>query len=293
MYLAKDQGKGRHAIFEPGMHDAAMERLQLKADLQRAVREDALALVYQPIVDLRSGEVVGLEALARWDHPARGAVSPAEFIPLAEETGLIVALGRGLLREACRRAAALQAACPREPTLTMSVNLSARQLQSPDLIADVRAALAEAGIPPSSLILELTESAMIEDVELAIERIGELRALGVSLAIDDFGTGYSSLNYIRRFPADVLKIDRSFTQGVGRGDAETEALTASILDLARILALAPVAEGIEDAAQLSRLRELGCALGQGYYLHRPLDAGAVEALVSEQAGRRTAAASVR
>jgi EAL domain-containing protein (putative c-di-GMP-specific phosphodiesterase class I) len=175
----------------------------------------------------------------------------------------------------------------------MSVNLSARQLQSPDLIADVRAALAEAGIPPSSLILELTESAMIEDVELAIERIGELRALGVSLAIDDFGTGYSSLNYIRRFPADVLKIDRSFTQGVGRGDAETEALTASILDLARILALAPVAEGIEDAAQLSRLRELGCALGQGYYLHRPLDAGAVEALVSEQAGRRTAAASVR
>ena len=166
----------------------------------------------------------------------------------------------------------------------MSVNLSARQLQSPALVDEVRAALRESGIPPSSLVLELTESAMIEDVELVTARLEQLRALGVSLAIDDFGTGYSSLTYIRRFPVDVLKIDRSFIDGVGDGSAETEALTASILQLAGILSLKPVAEGIEDAAQLARLVELGCALGQGYHLHRPLSGAAAQALVRAQAG---------
>jgi diguanylate cyclase (GGDEF)-like protein len=290
MYLAKDQGKGRYAIFEPGMHAAAMERLQLKGDLQRAVRDGELTLVYQPIVDLRGDTIVGVEALARWVHPVRGPVSPAEFVPLAEETGLIVELGRQLLLEACRHAAVLQAVAPQPVPLTMSVNLSARQLQSPDLLGHVRDALATSGIAPSSLVLELTESAMIEDVELAIARLEALRDLGVSLAIDDFGTGYSSLTYIRRFPVDVLKIDRSFIDGVAGGSAETQALTASILQLAEILSLKPVAEGIEDAAQLDRLRELGCALGQGYHLHRPLSAEATVELMRAGGVRDAAAA---
>jgi len=290
MYLAKDQGKGRYAIFEPGMHAAAMERLQLKGDLQRAVRDGELTLVYQPIVDLRGDTIVGVEALARWVHPVRGPVSPAEFVPLAEETGLIVELGRQLLLEACRHAAVLQAVAPQPVPLTMSVNLSARQLQSPDLLGHVRDALATSGIAPSSLVLELTESAMIEDVELAIARLEALRDLGVSLAIDDFGTGYSSLTYIRRFPVDVLKIDRSFIDGVAGGSAETQALTASILQLAEILSLKPVAEGIEDAAQLERLRELGCALGQGYHLHRPLSAEATVELMRAGGVRDAAAA---
>ena len=290
MYLAKDQGKGRYAIFEPGMHAAAMERLQLKSDLQRAVRDGELSLVYQPIVDLRGETIVGVEALARWEHPVRGWVSPGEFVPLAEETGLIVELGRRLLLEACHHAAVLQAACPQPTPLTMSVNLSARQLQSPDLVGHVRDALQASGIAASSLVLELTESAMIEDVELAIARLEALRALGVSLAIDDFGTGYSSLTYIRRFPVDVLKIDRSFIDGVAGGSAETEALTASILQLAEILSLKPVAEGIEDAAQLERLRELGCTLGQGYHLHRPMSAAATVELM--RADGLSAAAAV-
>ncbi|HWT25105.1 MAG TPA: EAL domain-containing protein [Solirubrobacteraceae bacterium] len=289
MYLAKAQGKGRYAIFQPAMHAAAMERLQLKADLQKAVRDGDISLVYQPVVDLRRGEIVGVEALARWFHEERGPVSPAEFIPLAEETGLVVAMGAALLREACHQAAVLQAACPREPALTMSVNLSARQLQSPGLVGEVRDALRQSGIPPSSLVLELTESAMIEDVELVTARLEELRALGVSLAIDDFGTGYSSLTYIRRFPVDVLKIDRSFIDGVGCGSELTEALTASILQLAGVLSLKPVAEGIEHAAQLARLVELGCELGQGYHLHAPLGAAAVEALVRAQAAASAAA----
>jgi EAL domain-containing protein (putative c-di-GMP-specific phosphodiesterase class I) len=224
-----------------------------------------VSLIYRPIVDLTSGDVVGVEALARWVDAVRGPVPPAEFIPVAEETGLVVPLGYALLRKACRQAAVFQAAAPHERALTMSVN-------------------------PSSLVLEITESAMIDDVELAIARLEELRALGVLLAIDDFGTGYSSLTYIRRFPVDVLKIDRSFIQDVGGGSVQTEAMTASILQLAAILELEPVAEGIEDAAQLARLVELGCTLGQGYHVHRPMTADDVQTLVRAQARRAAPAA---
>jgi diguanylate cyclase (GGDEF)-like protein len=291
MYLAKDQGKGSYAVFQPAMHAAAVDRLELKADLKRAVQDDGLSLVYQPIVNLEDGDIIAVEALARWVHDERGPVPPSEFIPLAEQTGLIVPLGRELLREACRQAAAFQATCPREPALAMSVNLSARQLQSPDIADEVRAALEEAEISPSSLVLELTESAMMEDVELAIRRLNELRDLGVSLAIDDFGSGYSSLNYIRRFPIDILKIDRSFIQGVARGAAETQALTAAIIDLAGILGLRPVAEGIENAAQLTRLRELGCPLGQGFYLYTPQSATHIATLLRDQAQRAGAPAA--
>jgi diguanylate cyclase (GGDEF)-like protein/PAS domain S-box-containing protein len=282
MYLAKDGGKGRYAVFEPTMHLAAVDRLELKADLNRAIQQDELSLAYQPIVDLEHGAIVAVEALARWVHDERGPVPPAEFIPLAERTGLIVPLGRMLLMEACREAARLQATCPRQPALAMCVNLSARQLQSPQIVDDVRTALEESKIPPSSLVLELTESAMMEDVELAIRRLHELRELGISLAIDDFGTGHSSLNSIRRFPIDILKIDRSFIQDVAHGPVETQALTAAIIDLAHTLGLTPVAEGIEDAAQLARLRELACTLGQGFHLDRPLSASQITALARAQ-----------
>jgi diguanylate cyclase (GGDEF)-like protein/PAS domain S-box-containing protein len=285
MYLAKDQGKGRYAVFQPAMHAAAVDRLQLKADLKRAVREQRISLVYQPIVDIERNEIVGLEALARWVHDERGPISPGQFIPLAEQTGLIVPLGQALLREACRRARTLQAARPREPALTMAVNLSARQLQWPGFVADVRAALEETQITPASLVLELTESAIMHDIELAIERLNELRELGVSLAIDDFGTGYSSLTAIRRFPLDILKIDRSFIHDLTNGPAETQALTTTVLDLARILRLEPIAEGIENAEQLQRLRALGCTLGQGFHLHRPLTPEQLDAALRHQARR--------
>jgi diguanylate cyclase (GGDEF)-like protein/PAS domain S-box-containing protein len=282
MYLAKDAGKGRFAIFEPAMHLAAVGQLQLKADLNRAIQDDRLSLDYQPIMDLESGEIVAVEALARWMHDEHGPVAPSEFIPLAERTGLIVPLGRALLRQACLQAAQLQAICPREPALGMCVNVSARQLQSEQIVADVRSALDESEIPPSSLVLELTESAMMKDVEFAIRRLHELRDLGVLLAIDDFGTGHSSLNSIRRFPIDILKIDRSFIQGIADGPAATQALTAAIIDLAHTLGLKPVAEGIEDAAQLNRLRELACTLGQGFHLERPLSASQITALARAQ-----------
>jgi EAL domain-containing protein (putative c-di-GMP-specific phosphodiesterase class I) len=277
-------------VFEPVMHVAALDRLQLRAELQRAVRDGGVTLVYQPIVRVQDGEIAGVEALARWEHPARGVIPPDEFIPLAEQTGLIVPLGRALLREACLQAAALHAACPRRVLPTMSVNLSARQLQSPELVADVGRALLEARIPAASLVLELTESAMMEDLDLATRRLEELRDLGVSLAIDDFGRGYSSLNYIRRFPVDVLKIDRSFIADIAHGPAETKALIAAIMQLAAALSLKTVAEGIEDDDQLARLRELGCDLAQGYHLFRPMPGAQVEALLARAAARPVGAA---
>ena len=284
MYLAKERGKNRYQVFEAAMHETVLLRLQLKTDLQHALERDEFFLVYQPIVEISTGEVSGVEALVRWNHPQRGTVSPLEFIPAAEQSGLIVSLGTFVLREACQQAAVLQAACPREPPLTMAVNLSARQLQRPEMLSDVQEVLESTGIPPSSLTLELTESVMMEDVDLAVLRLHELRALGVRLAVDDFGTGYSSLNYIRQFPIDVLKIDRSFINDINR-DAETSALTAAIIDLGAILHLQTIAEGVEDAEQLDRLRELGCDFCQGFYLHRPLTVEAVESVARKQAVR--------
>jgi diguanylate cyclase (GGDEF)-like protein len=282
MYMAKEGGKNRYQLFEPAMHAAAIARLELKADLQRAVAEDQLVVHYQPIVDLNTGQMTGVEALMRWEHPERGLIMPGDFIPVAEDTGVIVELGRKVLEEACLQAARLQAQCPREVPLTMSVNLSARQLQAHGIVDQVREALDASGIPPSSLVLELTESVMMDDTDLAIMRLHELRALGVRLAIDDFGTGYSSLNYIRQFPLDILKVDRSFVLDINDG-GEVAALTEAIIGLARILNLRAVAEGIEDGDQMQRLVELRCDLGQGYHLHRPMPADAIEALAASQA----------
>ncbi len=278
MYSAKARGDGGHAVFRRDMHVATARRLELRAALRDAVDEDRPTLVYQPVVSTEDGSLIGVEALARWEHLELGSVSPAEFIPIAEEAGLIVPLGRALLRRACRQAARLHAVqAPGEAPLQMAVNLSARQLASETVVADVAAAVADARIPPETLTLEITESAMMRDVDLAVQRLCALKSLGVLLAVDDFGTGYSSLNTIRSFPIDVLKIDRTFVQALE--DPTTRALTASIVDLAGILDLLTVAEGIETAEQLDQVRSMGCERAQGYHLHRPMRAGQVEGLV--------------
>ena len=287
MYSAKAQGKGRYELFEPEMHELALTRLELKSDLQRAVDEHEFFLRFQPIVDLATEAIAGVEALLRWEHPQRGSVSPLQVIALAEETGLIVPLGRRILEDACHQARRLQEAAA-DPALTMSVNVSARQLQREEFPAEVAAAVRAAGIAPETLVLELTESAVVEDTELAVRRLQELKALGVQLAIDDFGTGYSSLNYLRHFPFDVLKIDRSFVGGVHE-DPEVAALTTAILDLTRVLGLRAVAEGVEDPAQLARLRELRCAYAQGYLFARPIPAEEVVELVRLRAAAAEAA----
>jgi diguanylate cyclase (GGDEF)-like protein/PAS domain S-box-containing protein len=281
MYMAKEKGKGRYQVFEPEMHDTALRRLELKADLQRALEHDEFILHYQPVIELDSGKITGVEALIRWIHPDRGIVQPLEFIPLAEETGLIVPIGRWVLREACRYAVELQGEFPMEPAFHMAVNLSARQLARPEIVDEVRDILAETGLPAPTLILEITESMVMQDMELAIERLQQLKKLGVLLAIDDFGTGYSSLNYVRRFPVDILKVDKSFIDEVADG-GESSALTAAVIELAGILNLKPVAEGIERADQLERLMELNCDLGQGYFFARPLDPKALRKMLEER-----------
>ncbi len=281
MYMAKENGKGRYQMFEPAMHDTALKRLELKADLQRALEHGEFHLFYQPVIELETGRIIGVEALIRWFHPQRGLVPPLDFIPLAEETGLIVPIGRWVLREACRYAIELQARFPNDPAYHMAVNLSARQLQRPEIVDEVRLILDETGLDPVSLTLEITESVMMADMELSIERLGELKQLGVQLAVDDFGTGYSSLNYIRRFPVDILKVDKSFVDGVSDG-GEASALTAAVIELAAILNLKPVAEGIERADQLQRLLELKCDLGQGFYFAKPLPSEELQQMLSER-----------
>jgi diguanylate cyclase (GGDEF)-like protein len=279
MYMAKEAGKGRYQVFEPAMHDTALKRLELKADLRRAVDNGEFILHYQPVIDLPTGQIEGVEALIRWEHPRRGLVPPLEFIPLAEETGLIVPIGKWVLREAALRAKELHERFPMVPPLQMSVNLSARELQRPEMVDDIAATLMETGLDPSSLVLEITESVMMQDMELSIQRLTELKELGVQLAVDDFGTGYSSLNYIRRFPVDILKIDRSFVDGVNDGGEES-ALMAAIIDLAGILKLRPVAEGIERADQLERLLAMKCDLGQGFYFAEALPLEGIENLLT-------------
>jgi EAL domain-containing protein (putative c-di-GMP-specific phosphodiesterase class I) len=278
MYMAKSQGKARYQVFEPEMHAAALSRLEMKADLQRAVEHGELELFYQPVFVLRTGSLSGVEALVRWRHPQRGLIRPMEFIPLAEETGLIVHIGEWVLGEACRQAVRLQEKFPKDPPLTMSVNISARQLQHQVFIEEVRGTLRSSGLDPSSLIIEITETAMMQDTDMAIIRLNQLKDIGVKLAIDDFGTGYSSLNYLRRFPVDILKVDKSFIDEVSVG-GEQSALTESIIKLADTLQLMPVAEGIEREDQLDRLLELQCTLGQGFYFAEPLDLEAIHGLV--------------
>jgi diguanylate cyclase (GGDEF)-like protein/PAS domain S-box-containing protein len=280
MYMAKEAGKGRYQIFEPAMHDTALRRLELKADLQRAIDNHEFVLHYQPVIELKSGEISGVEALVRWNHPQRGMVPPLEFIPLAEETGLIMQIGAWVLEEASRQAVALRERFPMREPLHMAVNLSARQLQRPEIAQDVAEILARTGLDASHLILEITESVMMADVQLSLQRLSELKDLGVKLAVDDFGTGYSSLNYIQQFPVDILKVDKSFIDAFNTADTRKSALTATIIKLAEDLDLRPVAEGIERADQLEKLLDLHCDLGQGYYFARPLPLDGIDELLS-------------
>ncbi|MGH2840319.1 MAG: putative bifunctional diguanylate cyclase/phosphodiesterase, partial [Solirubrobacteraceae bacterium] len=272
MYRAKAQGKARYAVFEPAMRTAVIERAELEADLQRVLERDELELHYQPIVRLSDAEVIGVEALVRWRHPTRGLVPPSAFIPLAEESQLMSELGRWILREACRQVARWQGWRP----LELAVNLSPRQLQSPGIADDVAAALEESQLPPSTLVLEITETAIMEDVPGAIACLRALKNLGSRLAIDDFGTGYSSLHYLRRFPIDILKIDKAFVDDLANGDST---LAKAIIDLGESFKLQIVAEGIESEQQRNLLLALGCRYGQGYHFRAPGAADEIEPML--------------
>jgi diguanylate cyclase (GGDEF)-like protein/PAS domain S-box-containing protein len=280
MYQAKSAGGDTYRHFQPEMHADVAEQLELRAELKAAIENDALSLAYQPVFDLMSGEIAGYEALLRWSHPSRGSIPPNVFIPIAEDSGLIVPLGRWVLQRACSDAAAFQRDCPGAQERALSVNVSARQLQRPEIVDEVREALVASGLEPHRLVLEITESMMIDDVELMIERLSALRELGVLVAVDDFGTGYSSLNYIRRLPVNQLKIDKSFIDDVDDDDQQGK-LTAAIVDIARGLDLQCVAEGIERSGQHEQLKQLGCEFGQGFLMARPMDADALLELLHQ------------
>jgi diguanylate cyclase (GGDEF)-like protein len=270
MYTAKAQGKSQYAIFEPTMHAAIIERHALSSELSRGVGRGELLVYYQPIITLETGRIHGVEALVRWRHPTRGIVGPDEFIPLAEESGTILAVGRWVLTEACREAATWRETWPDAASLVLTINLSAAQLQQPDFVDELRGILAETGFPPDKLVLELTETAMFHDTQTTIARLQGLRQLGIRIAVDDFGTGYSSLGYLRRFQVDILKIARDFI-GSADGGNEDWAFAHAIVALGRTLDLRIVAEGVEQAGQLRRLREMGCEFGQGFLFARPTD----------------------
>jgi diguanylate cyclase (GGDEF)-like protein len=274
--FAKDRGKGRTTFFEPGMHEGTRERTELSADLVQAIDRDELRVVYQPIVDLQAGTLHGVEALVRWEHGSRGSIPPTVFVPLAEATGLIVPIGRWVLERACEQLAQWQRDFPDGYPLTMDVNLSTDQLTEKDLVAEVLALVERTGIDATALVLEITESSLVRDIDTALRRLGQLSAVGVRIALDDFGTGYSSLSYLRRLPVTVLKIDKSF---VVDGDPQGQALLRSIVDLGTGQGMQIVAEGIEEPEQADRLRTAGCHLGQGYLWARPMTADGITAIL--------------
>ena len=270
MYMAKNRGKGCYALFEADMHDSLMKRIELETDLRAAIEKKEFTLHYQPIIDLQSGRMTGMEALVRWNHPKRGQIQPMEFIPTAEETNLIIPLGRWILEEACMQARQWQNQYDCETTLSITVNLSSRQFKDNSLIETVTGALSKSGLPPESLILEITENTMLENSEATGKKFHELRDLGIRLAIDDFGTGYSSLSYLQRFPIDILKIDKSFIDKIN-DSREGAAVARAIITMGDTLRLKTIAEGIETGEQITKLQNLGCELGQGFLFAKPLD----------------------
>jgi diguanylate cyclase (GGDEF)-like protein/PAS domain S-box-containing protein len=279
MYRAKSEGKNCYRLFEPAMHSAAVARLELEGDLRRAIENAEFVVHYQPTISLPTGSVVGFEALVRWQHPTRGLLPPAEFIGLAEENGLIVDIGRWVLQTACRQARTWQRSHP-DQRLGIAVNLSARQLGDQHLVGDVARVLSESGLAPTDLTLEITESVLMDDLDVAKARLHELKRLGVNLAIDDFGTGYSSLSALQHLPVDTLKIDKAFIDGVTMG-VEATGLVQAIIRLARILTLQTIAEGVERPEQAARLEELGCSLVQGYHFARPVPPEEAETLLQK------------
>ncbi len=289
MHRAKLNGKARFEIFDPQMREQALRIMQMETDLRRALERAEFVLYYQPIVSFDSGRLAGFEALIRWNHPLRGFVGPAEFIPIAEDNGMINPIGRWVLQEACRQMREWQRTHPGGLPLTISVNLSGKQFSQPNLIEVIAGILQETGLPAPFLKLEITETVIMENSDSAAEMLNELKALGSQLAIDDFGTGYSSFSHLHRFPIDTLKIDRAF---VSRMDTSRESseIVRTILSLAHNLKMSVVAEGVETLAQIKQLRNLGCEYGQGYFLHRPMPAAEAGNLIAEE---MQAVASVR
>jgi diguanylate cyclase (GGDEF)-like protein/PAS domain S-box-containing protein len=281
MYRAKSMGKARYEVFDMEMRASVMARLQLETDLRDAIERDELRNYYQPIVSLETGHITGFEALLRWQHPIRGLLPPSEFIPVAEETGMIRELGWWNLRQACRQIAAWNGGRNGDAPLTMSVNLSVKQFLQPNLVVEIGKLLFETGIPPEILKLEITESAVMADPSAAVAMLSQIKSLGIKLSIDDFGTGYSSLSYLHRFPLDTLKIDGSFTKTMSEGGESTE-IVRTILPMANSLRLNVVAEGVETAEQLAILRQLRCEFAQGYYFSKPVTAEEAGALVASR-----------
>jgi diguanylate cyclase (GGDEF)-like protein len=280
MYRAKDGGKARHEVFDEVMYARAVSLLNLENDLRRAIERQEFQVYYQPIVTLKTGSICGFEALVRWQHPTRGMISPLEFIPLAEETGLIIPLGQWVLEESCRQMREWQEQSFANRMLTVSVNLSGKQLSRSDLCEQINLILERTGLDPRSLKLEITESVVMENADLAINMLKQLHDLGIQLSIDDFGTGYSSLSYLHRFPVDNLKIDRSFIGRMGLGDENLE-IVRTIVMLARNLRMEVIAEGIETEEQLAQLRALSCGFGQGYLFSVPVAAEMATALLQQ------------
>jgi EAL domain-containing protein (putative c-di-GMP-specific phosphodiesterase class I) len=278
MYRAKGRGKRTYEVFEASMHAAALERLEMEHDLRQAIERGELAVQYQPIVWIESGQMSGVEALIRWPHPTKGMIPPDRFIPLAEETGLIVPLGMFVLERACADAAAWEAIHPDNP-LRIGVNLSVRQLGRPNIAGEIRSVLKRTGISPERITLEITESAVMREGDETAAKLQRLRSAGLKIAIDDFGTGYSSLSYLARFPIDMIKIDKAFVRQVGRG-AKNSALLRAIVGLGHSLGVEIVAEGIETAAQAKVLEPLGCR-GQGYFYSKPVASERILELMAE------------
>src|ERR671921_126704 len=267
MYRSKREGKNRHEIFYSGMNHS-LERLGLEEDLRRAIEHQELRVHYQPQILMSTGETVGFEALVRWEHPERGLLAPSEFITLAEETGMIIALGQWVLAEACRQVRIFREQIPPEASLRMSVNLSDRQFRHPELVEEVSAILSETGTDSRDVVLEITESVMMEKGPNARHILRALKGLGLTLAMDDFGTGYSSITTLKSLPVDILKVDRSMVEGMDR-DPQDRALVSATIGLAHALALDVVVEGVETAGELDELRSMGCDIAQGYYWYRP------------------------
>jgi diguanylate cyclase (GGDEF)-like protein/PAS domain S-box-containing protein len=283
MYRAKSNGKARYEVFDNALHEQTIQLLTMETEFRAALARNEFELHYQPIVDVVSGETVSLEALLRWKHPERGYIPPLEFIPMAEENGLIVPLGWWVLEEACRQLEALQARFPRKVPLSMSVNISAKQFSQADLSQKLRTLLSQSKIIPGTLELEITESVIMERGEAATDKLEEFKALGLKLFIDDFGTGYSSLSYLHRFPIDMLKIDRSFISEIDATGGHVEIVRA-IVGLGLNLGMGLIAEGVETEAQLAVIRTLGCQLAQGYYFSKPCSARDIEAYIAKQMG---------
>ena len=289
MYRAKERGKARCEVFTKSMHINAVTRLQLENDLRRAIERGEFRVHYQPIVSLENDRITGFEALVRWQHPERGLVSPNEFVPVAEETGMIVPIGLWVLRESCRRVRGWQRQSPANAALALSVNLSGRQFTQHDLVAQIERVLGETGFDPAHLRLEITESVVMENAEAAVGMLRQLRALGVKISIDDFGTGYSSLSYLHRLPINTLKVDRSFVQRMGTGDENSE-LVKTIVTLANNLGLEVVAEGVETNEQRAELLAINCGFAQGYLFSRPLDGEAAGEMLGSRSTREADAA---